>query len=241
MNQKTSPQDNQNNNTQTPVLPPQKPPLSIKMKVLRFLGLFALLLLLSLVGTGVLYFLSQQNHLQFRMVNKSGKLIIEKGRFLPWGFKYYVPVNKDLLPVYAPISLPEGIEINPDEIFNDRTDVDRALFGLLSTWARSRLDSTKNFDLIIQYIQRCEKLPGLTNEQQIELTHLRADIAFYKGKKSLKSSTDFFQKALKQFEFSIKSGTSHSKEALSLIELIQKQLQFLNKDPTTNSTAIPKK
>ncbi len=204
---------------------PQKPPG--KNGFIRGLTYFLLgTTILGLSGV-IIYLLSDINHRQYRLNTRGGVLLVERGKFMPIGFEPFVPKDATLQPVYAPIPLPEGIDMAPSEVFDDRTDVDRAIFGLLSGWSRERIDSSteEDFNLVTGYISRCELLPGLSEEQRNELQTLRADIAFKTGLRTLKGIADQLNKALEQFELALTLGTTHQEDAKAWITEIKHRIE----------------
>ena len=104
-----------------------------------FLVALLLLLVIGLAGT-VVYLLSERNHGRYRLAVVEGSLVVERGRRLPAGFERFVPEAEPLQCAYAAIALPAGESLGEQEVFEDRGDLDAALFSLLANWARTRLD-----------------------------------------------------------------------------------------------------
>jgi len=118
------------------------------------------------------------------------------------------------------------LKLNNPEIYDDRTDLDRALFGLLSGWTTRLLSSqnAEDFKLALQYIERCELFPGLSETQHTELKRLRADTSFKKGEHTLQQITAQLQEALRQFQTALELGTTQQSAAETRVEEIKKQL-----------------
>jgi len=194
------------------------------LRSLTYLLLGATILALSGI---IIYLLSDINHRQYRLNSQGSVLLVERGKFLPVGFEPFVPKDATLQPIYAPIPLPKGVTMGPSEIFEDRTDVDRAIFGLLSGWSRERIDSSTDgdFELVVDYINRCETLPGLAEEQRNELQTLRADVAYKTGLRTLKGIADQLNKALEQFELALTLGTTHAEDAEAWITEIKHRIE----------------
>jgi len=208
-----------------PSVPPSPPAKKGSfLRNLSYLLLGATILALSGV---IIYLLSDINHRQYRLNAQGSVLLVERGKFLPVGFEAYVPKDATLQPIYAPIPLPKGVTMGPSEIFADRTDVDRAIFGLLSGWSRERIDSNTDgdFELVVGYINRCETLPGLAEEQRNELQTLRADVAYKTGLRTLKGIADQLNKALEQFELALTLGTTHADDAEAWITEIKHRIE----------------
>ncbi len=210
----------------SPTPEPAPPPPKKKRSVSRFLGyLLITALMLTLLGS-VLYLLSDINHRQYRLTTRQSSLIIERGRFMPMGFERFTPKNEVLRPIYAPIALPTGVNFTSNEIFDDRTDVDRAIFGLLSGWSREMLaaDAAAEFERVVTYIDRCELLPGLSEGQRLELQTLRADVAFTRGTHTLSGIAEQLNQALAEFESALRLGTTHKAKTKAWIKEIQHRI-----------------
>lgn len=202
------------------------PPPKKKGSISRFLKhLLITALTLTLLGA-TLYLLSDINHRQYRLTSQESSLIIERGRFMPMGFERFTPKNEVLRPIYAPIALPAGVNFSSSEIFDDRTDVDRAIFGLLSGWSREMLETeaSTEFERVVTYIDRCELLPGLSEGQRQELQTLRADVAFTKGTHTLSGIAEQLNQALTEFESALRLGTTHKARARAWIKEIRHRI-----------------
>ncbi|OGQ88255.1 MAG: hypothetical protein A2289_22835 [Deltaproteobacteria bacterium RIFOXYA12_FULL_58_15] len=186
-----------------------------------------LVLAVLTLATAVVYLLSDLNHRNYRIATHESNLVIEQGRFFPVGFKRFEPSTDDLKASYAPIPLPPNVSIGRTEVFNDRADLDRAVFVLLASWARERLDSREpgDFELATSYISRCELLPGLSEEQRIEMKTLRADLAFKNGRRILGEVVNQLKKALGEFETAYKLGTSRPQDVDQWIADVQRRIR----------------
>jgi len=201
-------------------------------------GIIITILVLGL-GAAVLYLLSEINHGQYRLVSADGMLIVERGRFMPVGFEPYRPEAEDLKAAYAPIPLPEGESLSAPEVFRERIDLDRTLFSLLAGWARRGLDSQNpaHIETSTRYVERCEMLPGLSEEQRNELTVLRADLAFLHGLRLLDDVAKLLRDALERFETALKAGTSQPDEAQRWIDEINARIADYSAKPRTDASA----
>ena len=190
-----------------------------------FVSLLAVVLILGL-GSVVIYLLSDINRRQYRLSTREGMLIVERGRFLPIGFEAFEPEEPDLRSAYAPIPLPPSETLVENEIFSERADLDRVLFSLLAGWARRGLGSTeaKEISLASAYVTRCGTLPGLSEEQRVELRTLRADLAYKNGRRILADIVTQLEKALTEFEVSLELGTSRPSDAERWIQEIRQRM-----------------
>lgn len=195
------------------------------------IGRFFAYLLLGVVIVALLgavgFLLSEINHGRYRLNELNDQLIIERGAFLPVGFVAFKPKTEDLQAAYAPLPIPKGKAVPSHEVFDDRADLDRALFAILAGWSRELLESREeaDFQLGLAFVQRAESLPGLSEEQRVELRALRADVAFRNGKRIIASVPDQLNQALGQFEMALELGTRDSLEARRWIRDIQRRLR----------------
>jgi hypothetical protein len=179
-----------------------------------FTGLLVLCLILAL-GAAVAYLMAERNQRQYRLRSHGGIVFVERGRLLPFGYEPFMPAAKDLQAAYAPIKVPAGEKTDEVETFEDRTELDRALFALLAGWARSRLQATdgESFELASSYVSRCSLLPGLSEEQRAELKSLRADLAYRNGRRITSTIADDLDKAVAEFRLALELGTSRPSDA----------------------------
>ena len=209
---------------ESPSSPPPKPRRGSKLKRV-VIYLLASIIIVGLSGV-ILYVLSDFNHRQYRLNSVGTQLRVERGLFMPQGFEVFTPQDESLRSIYASIPIPKGLKLNNPEIYDDRTDLDRALFGLLSGWTTKLLSSQnpEDFKLAHQYIERCELFPGLSETQHTELKRLRADTSFKKGEHTLEQISAQLQEALRQFQTALELGTTQKSAAEARVEEIKQQL-----------------
>lgn len=191
-----------------------------------FTGILLAVLIFGL-GAAVVYLLSDINHRHYRLSVVGDTLLLERGQMLPMGFVPYVGDTNALRAAYAPIPLPPNETFPVHGIFEDRSDVDRALFGMLSGWARQRLESTDGptLELAETYVKRLESLPGLSEEQRIELRTLRANLAFRDGGRLVADLVNQLHRAQAAFHLALELGTTHPGEAQAALNDIARKLQ----------------
>src|SRR5450631_4475291 len=90
-----------------------------------FRRLLVSMLVLALAGV-VCVLLARDNARTFSLKLEGGKLLVQKGRMLPWGSAPYRPADASLADVYAPIDL-AGASVGAVETdrFEDRDELDR--------------------------------------------------------------------------------------------------------------------
>lgn len=208
----------------------------------RALGLtVAGLMLLALLGL-VGYLLSDINHRRYRLALVDHTLYVEQGRFFPVGFAAYNPEHQALKEAYAPILVPAGEAVEAGIPFDDRSEVDRALYVRLASWARQRLSATDSAALVlgIGYVKRLEALPSLSESQRQELRGMRADAAFRQGEGLLQGIALTLHHAASQFALALELGTTHAEKARADMLAIDEKLRQLGEAPPNLEAGAPK-
>lgn len=192
----------------------------------------ALLFVLALCGV-VAYLLSDINHRRYRLAQSGQTLYVEQGRFFPVGFMAYTPEATPLRVAYAPITIPQGESVEAGIPFDDRSEIDRALYVRLSQWARQRLGAQDSASLSmgIAYVKRLEALPGLSESQRQELRGMRADAAFRQGEGLLEGIALTLHHAASQFALALELGTAHADKARADLQIIDEKLRQLGETP----------
>lgn len=186
---------------------------------------FWLLMFLGLAAA-VLYLRADLNHRQYRLAEQQGQLVIERGRFLPWGFEPFVPEAEPLRRAYAPLVMPVGQSFGPPQEFDDRQDLDRAMFGLIAGWAREHMGK-REIESAREYVTRAEDLPGLAETQRQELGILRADLAFESGEEKLRGVARALELALNEYENALRLGTTRGELVRERIAEVRARLGAL--------------
>ncbi len=212
----------------------------------RILGIIAALLVVTAMGALVIYLLSDINHRKYKLTVTGGGiqdvLVIQRGLRMPMGFEKFVPKADALKEAYTTIKIPQGQTVETGELFEDRADLDRALFSLLASWSRELFKSSKPQDLgrAAGYIARAEILPGLSELQRQELATLRADMAYRNGKRLLRKVVKLLGEAKTEFELSLTLKTSRKTDAADWIYDIDTRLQSFGIQPKKPTLDAPR-
>jgi hypothetical protein len=198
-------------------------------------------LLVLALGAAVVYLLSDINSRRYRIAVENGSVVVENGRRLPWGFHRYEPATPELTAAYAPFPLPPGESLAKTEVFEDRADVDRALFSLFAGWARGRLSSSTpgDFELVVTYVHRSEQLPSLSEEQRLELKRLRADLAYRNGRRMLDDISDRLHKSLAELKLARELGPTKPSDVDRWIVEVERRLRDSSAMPQAESPSPP--
>ena len=206
---------------------------------------FIVILLLAVVlllGGVVFYLLSDIQQRKFQLRQDGSQLIVERGRFLPFGFEAYEPKLKSLKAVYSPLRLPDGFRLGLPRIFDDRIELDLELFSLLAGWFRNQLETSeeRNFDRLALLMERMSALPSLAGEQRFELVRLKADYAYWEGRTIVDGIVDELERAKKAFTQAIEEGSTHRDDAQKYLKRLEIQLEerFAGEDETKKIDVI---
>lgn len=196
-----------------------------------FVWFLATLGVVALLGV-VAYLLSDINTRRYRLALSQEGLVVERGRFLPMGFERYEPADDLLRQAYAPIEVPAGETVEVGVVFDERSEIDRALYGRLRLWASQRLGASdaNTLELGIRYVKRLENLPSLSEGQRHDLRAMRADAALKQGEGLLQGVQQALRQAAHLFEQAVELGTSDPERAREGLGQCQEKLKVLGHD-----------
>jgi hypothetical protein len=182
-------------------------------RLLTFLAVVALLGLVSFLA-------SERNARTYSVEVRSDQLVVLKGRMLPVGTARWAPSDPALAETYAPIPL-EGYRVESSLLakrFDDRDELDRALFGVLEQLARPRLDSDepKTLERGFAYLRRAKRLPGITQEQRTSLGRMESELSWYQARLKLEQARQLLSEALSQLEIAGTGRNRNSEKANQL-------------------------
>ncbi len=188
-----------------------------------FTRLLTTLFVLALIAA-VLFLMSQLNARTFSLQVSDDKLLVMKGRMLPYGAQPFRSSDPALTDAYAPLEL-HGF--NPgaiaDQRFTEREELDRALFALTEQLARPRIvsDEPKTLEEGLYYLRRAEKLQGITEEQRRTLKQLQADVAYYQARTRFEDARKLIVEALVQLKLAAESENRHARSANQMISEVE--------------------
>jgi len=184
------------------------------------LSRFIVVLLILALGGAVVFLLSQLNARTFRVELVDGNLLVVKGRMFPVGTEPYRPADAALKEAYAPIPVEgSGIGGLAEQRFNDRDDLDQALFDLLARLAAPRInsDDPQALERGVYYLRRAEKLSGLSEEQRLALKGMQTDVAYYLARSKLDDARRQIGEALTQLRIAAGVQNRHTRSANQMI------------------------
>ena len=184
-----------------------------------FRNLLVAVVLVALAGA-VAVLLSELNSRTYTLELDGQTLVVRKGRMLPVGTETYRPADASLADTYAPIELDgtAGSSLAGQK-FNEREQLDRALFSLLEQLARPRVtsDDSKELERGLYYLRRAERLTGLTEEQHLSLKAMQAEVAFYQARSKLEEAQRLISESLTQLKLAGMSKNRHARNANQMI------------------------
>jgi hypothetical protein len=151
---------------------------------------------------------------------------------LPTGAVPYRPGDARLADAYAPLPV-EGRDVSDllTQKFTEREELDRALFPLLESLARPRVQSEEPAQLEkgLYYLRRATLLSGLTEEQRRTLETMKADVAFYQARQKLEEARRSVTEALTQLELAAESRNRNTQRANQMLTTVGPLARSLEK------------
>ncbi|MGO9829100.1 MAG: IF-2 protein [Myxococcaceae bacterium] len=185
--------------------------------------LLVTLLVLALAAI-VCVLLARDNARTFSLKLEGGKLLVQKGRLLPWGSAPYRPADPSLAEVYAPIDL-GGASIGGAETerYEDRDELDRALFRILEQAARPKLlaEDTQVVASGMGLLHRMAKLQGATDEQRRTLRSLELEVAYDQARLRFEDARRAVADGLSQLRIAADSPTPRARAAHAMLAKVE--------------------
>lgn len=188
-----------------------------------FRRLLVTLLVVALAGV-VCVLLSRDNARTYSLKVEGGKLVVQKGRMLPWGSAPFRPTDPSLTEVYTPIDL-DGATVGAAETerFDDRDELDRALFRILEAAARPKLlsDDTRVVSEGMGLLRRMDRLQGSTEEQRRTLRALQLEVAYDQARIRFEDARRAVSEGLAQLRIAADSPTRRARAAHAMLVKVE--------------------
>lgn len=188
-----------------------------------FRRLLVSLLVLALAGV-VCVLLARDNARTYSLKLEGGKLTVQKGRMLPWGTAPYRPTDASLSEVYAPVDLGGATVAIPEtERFEDRDELDRALFRMLEQAARPKLlsDDTQVVASGMALLHRMDRLQGASEEQRRTLRSLELDVAYDQARVRFEDARRAVAEGLSELRIAADSPTRRARAAHAMLVKVE--------------------
>jgi hypothetical protein len=182
----------------------------------------AILGLLALVG----WLVSERNARTWYLVPADGRVVVMKGYLLPAGRGAFETSDPAVAAAYAPIVPPPGKAVPPERAFDERGQVDQAIYELVAGWAREEIASgdPARLERGLGYLGRAEKLPGLSPAQREDLAALRAESGYQEAIRLLGRAVEELRDAADRLRRTATSRSAHAGDAGRLLRELEPAL-----------------
>lgn len=192
-------------------------------------------LLVGLVVLGLaastLYLLAERNSRSYYLSQEGPRLVVSRGAWLPSGKRPYLPQDPHTAKIYAPVELPPDVEPFRERRFQERQDLDRALFDFLAGLAEARIRSEEPAKMRegFAFVERASLLPGIGGEQASRLRLLRAELSFFEGKGHLEEAMVQIRQAKEKLELATEASSARGEEAALLLQRMAPAAEILGR------------
>jgi hypothetical protein len=179
----------------------------------------AILGLLALVA----WLAAERNARTWHLVPSEGRLVVMRGLLLPAGRGALKTSDPALAQAYAPLVPPPGKALPPERSFDERAELDQAIYDLAAGWAREEIASgdPARLERGLGYLARAEKLPGLSPAQREDLAALRAESGYQEAMRLVARAIDELREAADRLRRAAASRSPHAAEAGALLRELE--------------------
>jgi hypothetical protein len=201
----------------TTVSRPQRSGFRSALAWIAILGLFAV----------VVWLVSERNARTWYLVPDEGRLVVMRGMTAPLGRRTFETADPVLAQAYAPLVAPPGRPLPAEASFEDRAQLDQALYDLLAGWAREEIASGDGAHLErgLGYVARAERLPGVSPAQREDLLALRAESGFHEALKLVDRAAEELRDAAEKLRRAAASHSPHATDAATLLRDVDPAVQ----------------
>lgn len=211
--------------------PSEVPPPGRGARARRTAARWLMGLLVLLLAAAVVVGVGQLNARTFTLRAEGGRLVVMKGRALPFLEAPYRPSEPAQARAYAPLPLaPEEAPELLTQRFTSREALDRGLFAALERAARARLTSPDPARQAqgLPLLERAEALPSLGEPERRTLEALRAEAALQRARTHVGAAQRELVEALEQARRAVEARSAHAEAAQALIPHLQAALVALD-------------
>jgi hypothetical protein len=179
----------------------------------------AILGLLALVA----WLAAERNARTWHLVPSEGRLVVMRGLLLPAGRGALRTSDPALAQAYAPLVPPPGKTLPPERTFEERAELDQAIYELVAGWAREEIGSgdPARLERGLGYLARAEKLPGLSPAQREDLAALRAESGYQEAMRLVSRAVDELREAADRLRRAASSRSQHAADAAALLRELE--------------------
>jgi hypothetical protein len=208
-------------------------------RALRNLVLLTLFLGLGGAAFYAIFFVNARTYL---LEVRNGQLVVLKGKLMPTGADPWNPADPGLVDAYAPVDLEGNVALTVvGQKFDDRDELDRAMFQVLEMLARPRLasDEPKDLEKGLALVRRAEKLHGLTEAQRASLKKMQTDVAYFLARIRLDDARRQLEEALAQLKLAAESDTKTRAQASLMLLAVEPQVKLLSTTLRSDERSSP--
>lgn len=175
----------------------------------------------------VLWLVSERNARTWYLVPADGRLVVMKGYLLPVGRGAFETSDPAAAAAYAPIVAPPGKPLPPERAFEERGQVDQAIYELVAGWTRDEIASgdPARLERGLGYLARAEKLPGLSSAQRDDLAALRAESGYQEALRLLARAVEELRGAADRLRRTAASRSGHAPDAGRLLREVEPAME----------------
>ena len=176
------------------------------------------LLLAVGLAVAVAWLLAERNARQWWIVPEDGKVVVKKGVLFVTGKTAFQSADPETARTYAPIPAPQGGAAFAETAYEDRAELDQALFELLAGWAKADIQSQQmeRMERARGYLGRASRLAGLSPAQREQLRVLQAETAFQEAVEHLTLGANALRRALEGLKLAAEARGPVAAEAAAL-------------------------
>jgi len=176
------------------------------------------LLLAVGLAVAVAWLLAERNARQWWIVPEDGKVVVKKGVLFVTGKTAFQSADPETARTYAPIPAPQGGAAVAETAYEDRAELDQALFELLAGWAKADIQSQQmeRMERARGYLGRASRLAGLSPAQREQLRVLQAETAFQEAVEHLTQGANALRRALEGLKLAAEARGPVAAEAAAL-------------------------
>ncbi len=181
------------------------------------------LLLAVGLAVAVAWLLAERNARQWWIVPEDGKVVVKKGVLFVTGKTAFQSADPETARTYAPIPAPQGGAAAAETAYEDRAELDQALFELLAGWAKSDIQSQQmeRMERARGYLGRASRLAGLSPAQREQLRVLQAETAFQEAVEHLTQGANALRRALEGLKLAAEARGPVAAEAAALEKALE--------------------
>ncbi len=175
------------------------------------------------LAVAVAWLLAERNARQWWLVPEDGRVVVKKGVLFVVGKAAFQSAEPETARTYAPVVPPQGTSLPLEASFDDRADLDRALFDLLVRWAREDIGSqqAERMERARGYLVRASRLAGLSPAQRDQLRVLHAETAFQEAVENLTQGANALRRAMEGLKLASEAQGPVAVEAATLEKTVE--------------------